>query len=365
MNGRLVHPLTCSSIVLLLIAITGLVSYGQGEPTSYTALNVPAAADAAHGPRAINNSGDIIGIARHFLSAQTMGPSQISRGSGLGGGNYGSASAINDAQEVVGAANTGEAVVPFISTPDGRVDQIPLMPGHKCGQALTINTHGNVAGYSSGPAGVKAFLWMRGGGVYDLGTLPGGSSSKARDLNDSNQAVGTVRTPNGDRAVLWTKAGKARDLGTWPGDSSSEATAINNSGQVVGYSNGPSGTRAFLWTKTTGMRSLGALPGGDFSRALGINDAGEVVGTSASSAGDRAFIWQRGRGLRDLNDVAANDLGVVFMEAHAINNKGEILVMGMPRDEADGSGGTHKHHNGPCAPAPEGTYFLSPSGAVR
>src|ERR1043165_3464837 len=141
MNRRFVHSITGGAVVLLLIAITGLVSNGQSPSSTYTALKVPAAADAAHGPRAVNNSGDVIGIARHFLSAETHGPVENSQASGLGGGNYGSAAAINDAQEVVGAANTNQAVVPFISSSEGKVEQIPLLPGHKCGQALSINKH--------------------------------------------------------------------------------------------------------------------------------------------------------------------------------------------------------------------------------
>ena len=152
-----------------------------------------------------------------------------------------------------------------------------------------------------------------------------------------------------------------RNLGTLPGDTSSEATAINNAGDVVGYSNGPRGVRAFLWSSATGMQNLGVLPGGDFSRALDVNDAGQVVGTSTSSSGERAFVWTRGAGIQDLNDALSNDVGIVFVEAHAINNKGQILVMGMERDEAGMSDQTHAHQHNVCAPAPEATYLLTPA----
>jgi len=368
MRRIFVHPIVSSLLSLMLVAIAGLVSYGQTstQSTAYTAVNVPGAADAAQGPRALNNLGDIIGRASSSLPAQagatiwSRDGSQIDRPSASAGGDFSSACAINDGREIAGAANIGESIVPFVSTPTGGVQRIPLLPGDNCGQAFSINKQGNVAGYSSGPHGVKAFLWTRGTGVQNLGTLPGGSYSRARDINDPNEVVGTARSATGDRAVLWTKAGNVRDLGTLPGDTSSEATAINNAGAVVGYSNGPAGTRAFLWTKATGMQNLGVLPGGDFSRALGINDAGDVVGASTSSSGDRAFLWTRGAGMKDLNDAVSNDAGVDFVEAHAINNKGQILVMAMERHEASMSDQTHANHHSVCAPAPEATYLLIP-----
>jgi probable HAF family extracellular repeat protein len=156
--------------------------------------------------------------------------------------------------------------------------------------------------------------------------------------------------------VLWTKTGDIRDLGTLPGDMSSAASAINNHGDVIGYSKSPRGMRAFVWTRTTGMQDLGVLPGGDSSRAVGINDNGVVVGTSTSPHGPRAFIWMRKGGMRDLNSVVSSTSGLVFAQAHAINNRGQILVMGGP---------THELHGGTeaapqCAPAPPLSLLLTP-----
>ena len=156
---------------------------------------------------------------------------------------------------------------------------------------------------------------------------------------------------------LWPKSGGVRDLGTLPGDTSSEASAINNNGDVVGYSKGPRGMRAFLWTQATGMQDLGMLPGGNSSRALGINDTGVVVGSSTSSSGDRAFIWTKETGMRDLNSAASMTLGVVFVEAHAINNAGQILVMGSPMHESHSSGEAAPQ----CAPAPPSSFLLTPA----
>jgi hypothetical protein len=84
---------------------------------------------------------------------------------------------------------------------------------------------------------------------------------------------------------------------------------------------------------------------------------GAVVGSSTSSSGDRAFIWTKQAGMRDLNSAASVTLGVVFVEAHAINYTGQILVMG--------SNGTHGSHGSveaapQCAPAPPSSFLLTP-----
>ena len=76
------------------------------------------------------------------------------------------------------------------------------------------------------------------------------------------------------------------------------------------------------------MQDLGVLPGGNSSRAFDISDLGYVVGSSTSSSGDHAFIWTKQAGMTDLNNAASAGLGVVFVEAHAINSTGQILVMG-------------------------------------
>jgi probable HAF family extracellular repeat protein len=113
--------------------------------------------------------------------------------------------------------------------------------------------------------------------------------------------------------------------------------------------------RAFLWTQATGMQDLGVLSGANSSRALGINDMGVVVGASTSSSGDRAFIWTKETGMRDLNGAAPVNFDAVFVEAHAINKRGQILVMGIPMHDAHGSESASQ-----CAPAPPLSFLLTP-----
>jgi probable HAF family extracellular repeat protein len=350
------------TVILAMAAGVAICPETFGQATEYVLSQVSAGGV----PWRLNNLGDVVGRTGDSPSGETRATiwNHGNRGrlrskhhlGKLGSGEYSSASGINDAGEVAGQANIAESIVPFVRTATGVLGRIPLLPGDNCGQAFGINKHGHVVGYSSGPNGARAFLWTRKIGVHNLGVLPGGNYSRACDLNDSDEVAGTSGSAAGKRAVLWTKTGDVRDLGTLPGYASSEASAINNNGDVVGYSKGPRGIRAFLWTQATGMQDLGALAGGNSSQALGINDMGVVVGSSTSSSGDRAFIWTKQTGMRDLNDSAAVTSGVVFVEAHAINNTGQILVMGGAMHESHGSGEAALQ----CAPAPPSTFLLTP-----
>jgi hypothetical protein len=66
--------------------------------------------------------------------------------------------------------------------------------------------------------------------------------------------------------------------------------------------------------------------------------------------------------MRDLNTAESTALGVIFIEAHAINKAGEIIVMGKSLEELPLDHTTEHHSEGPCAPAPPATFLLVPSG---
>ena len=63
----------------------------------------------------------------------------------------------------------------------------------------------------------------------------------------------------------------------------------------------------------------------------------------------------------DLNSTVSADLGIVLIEANAINSRGEIIAMGGSAheggmDDIPGSSG-----NQLCAPAPPATFLLTPA----
>ena len=353
------HAILVLAFSVLLAEILS-VQISLAQTATYTVVEITPAGEI---PTRLNNLGDVVGRGGGSGQAQAMswtrGTMQAKRLGALLAGDYSSASAINDAGEIAGFSNTATSVVPFVWSQKGGWQQIPLLAGDNGGQGLAINKSGDIVGYSSGVNGTRAFRWTRTGGICKLGSLPGGNYSRACAINDSAQVVGTSDGPAGRRAVLWTSDGQVRDLGTLPGDIASEATAISNAGDVVGYSKGADGLHAFLWTAATGMQGIGTLPGGNASRALGVNDAGYVVGSSSTSSGDHAFIWSKQDGMTDLNSAASAGLGVVFAEAHAINNAGQILILGKAVPDGDSSRGTvHSMHD--CAVAPASAFLLTP-----
>jgi probable HAF family extracellular repeat protein len=155
----------------------------------------------------------------------------------LPGGNYSSASDINDSDEVVGtsASPIGERAV--LWTTDGNIRDLGTLPGDTSSEASGINNNGNVVGYSKGPRGMRAFLWTEASGMQDLGVLPGGDSSRALGINDMGTVVGSSTSSSGDRAFIWTKESGMMDLNSAasvpPGVVFVEAHAINSSGNIL------------------------------------------------------------------------------------------------------------------------------------
>src|SRR6266496_6128201 len=176
------------SVVTVALSLTiGMVTCCDtfGQTIEYTVSELSTGI-----PSLLNNFGDVAGKGGDSPSGETLAiiwnrgnhrhPKHLGK---LHGGEYSSASGINDAGEVAGDANTAESVVPFVGTPQGVLGRIPLLPGDNCGQASGINKHGHVVGYSSGANGARGFLWTRRTGVRDLGILPGGNYSSASDIN--------------------------------------------------------------------------------------------------------------------------------------------------------------------------------------
>jgi probable HAF family extracellular repeat protein len=160
---------------------------------------------------------------------------------------------------------------------EGRIQELPLLPGDTSGSATAINDHGQIVGIT---------------GICD-------------------QAIGRFSAIH---AVLW-EDGEVTDIGNLGGVAWHTPNAINLHGEIVGFSNfsaadgGSYHPHAFLWTESGGIVDLGTLPlpFNDNSDAWGINNWGQAVGRSCDADGNcHAFLWQDGA-MRDLNELGNED----------------------------------------------------------
>jgi len=241
----------------------------------------------------------------------------------LAGGNNANAIDLNNQGQIVGLAEnstsdptcvtggTAFQVLRFEAVrwaPDGRIQELPPLPGETVGWATGIDA------------------WGEGGGSSGL---------------CSNTAYLTPFGPFAPHAVIWDRNGSPTDLGHLEGTPAgiyNVATSINDRGDVVGWACvGPDTNpatcieHAFLWSRETGMQDLGLYPG---SIANGppcchtINNKGQVVGTAIdANYNETALVWQ-GKVPVDLNTLIPQNTGWHLECAQGINDAGEIVGFG-------------------------------------
>lgn len=254
----------------------------------------------------------------------------------------------------------------------GVVTPLPTLGGNNA-QTTTGNNRGQVVGFaenadpdpscaSATPGQVldyEAVLWEPNGKIHELPPLPGDTVGFALSINNRDEAVGSsgtcANTPLfplaiGPHAVLWRK-GSPIDLGSLGGKKNNTATAINDGGEVVGASNlrGDEITHTFLWTQERGMKDLGTV-GADISSLPAamnaINNKAQVVGTSCAVADPvkglfsgqcRAYLWHQNV-MKDLNDLIRADGNpdqLYLFLAFGINDAGKIAGWAVEKSTGD------------------------------
>jgi probable HAF family extracellular repeat protein len=211
--------------------------------------------------------------------------------------------------------------------------------------ALRINERGQIAGNSyinSDPSdfcGLRTggFLWEH-GKMANLGGF-GGTCTTVSDMNNRGQIVGgsLLAGDQAQHSFLWQN-GKMTDLGTLGGNFAS-AVAINEAGDVVGFQTLPANDSIFhaaLW-KRGSIFDIGALQTVGCSLATSVNSHLQAVGinTSDCSFDDpslRAIISYGGGPAIDLNTLIPADSGVQLRNASIINERGEIVAVGVYPD---------------------------------
>lgn len=218
-------------------------------------------------------------------------------------GNNGTAQQANNRKEMAGVSEN-TLLDPTCSSPtlqqrpvvwkNGEVYELTLLSGDLNGVTTGINEYQQIVGFAgTGQCANEFFhamLWEN-GTPTDLGNLGGINNNQAQFINNRRQVVG-LSDLSGDltgHAFLW-QDGVMADLGTLPGDTSSAGFAISDRGPIVGQScDANVNCRAFLWQDGV-MTDLNALTSSDSPLylvvAYGINSRGDITGLGITSTGE-------------------------------------------------------------------------------
>lgn len=257
----------------------------------------------------INEGGEVVGSAN--VGGQThavLWDGGVMTDLGTLGGPASSAGGLNDAGQVVGWSRVSSANF----TTDAFLWENGVMTGLgllRQASASAINDAGQIVGAFNRdpvpPSQVEtrwAFLWEDG---VPRSLFQGFAAA----INETGVVAGAWESTRGyPVAAIWDAANGPRELGVLPGGVFSEAYGLNASGHVVGWSESFNGNNAFLWDGSQ-MIDLGGGVAAD------INDAGTIVGGSS--------IWVNGV-RSELNNLVVENLGLNIVGANAINEAGQI-----------------------------------------
>jgi probable HAF family extracellular repeat protein len=314
------------NILIALATAAFIVGSAAAQEYTVTDLGKVATSSVAH---AMNSSGQIVGaiggahgdnlIAFFWPNhgGKPIGRPQHS--------DYSEAFGINDAGQVVGAANLQDGMRGFTWSNGNNLTLLNPLAGDSSSAAYALNNAGTAAGFSSGPHGTEAVIW-RNDLPQTLVANSTNATSEALAINANGSVVGFLGEGSQQRGFIWSTNG-LHELLPIPGDDSSQALAVNQSEQAAGISMSNGLSRATLWDQN-GVHNLGILQSGNHSEAFGINNAQFVVGSSGSSLGRHAFLWTPQNGMQDLNNLIPPNSDVVLSAAVAINDAGQIVAVG-------------------------------------
>ncbi len=282
---------------------------------------------------------------------------------------------LNDAGWVVGVSST----TPGTGTTDdrpllffdqdanhanspGEMHELNLNPGATLGKALRVNNANQVL--IDGDTGLyRADISLTAGVVSEPSARSLVSATASfPDMNDS----GEVSYISGNAGFVWRDLdgddfADANEIAQIPfmdaTITNSTVFGINNAGQVVGtMRNSQARDIGFIWTDIDGDNivdwddnnangffeanetsnevlrfhgdhgGIGSTAGNTF--VFDINDSGMAVGGYFDSSGRRAFVYDPLSGMRFLDDLIDVSFPLDLREADAINNLGQIAVVG-------------------------------------
>jgi probable HAF family extracellular repeat protein len=263
---------------------------------------------------------------------------------------------VNDRGQILAAIvnPASEDLEKHFIEPDGK--KTPLSEEFSSFMPQAINNRGQILGetWTSGNARGQPVIWSATDGFHKLEGL-GGANIKVESLNDAGVVVGASGAslaPVMD-AFVWSATEGTSLLPRGPRVHTQEAFDINDRGDIVGWSSG--GVSAFLRTASGEVLSLGTIEWVGSSFALGCNNRRQVVGYSSigklraqfkraayelnkrfsqslifftsPEVRNRAFLWEDGQ-MHDLNRFIPSGSGWILIQAHSINDAGQIVGWG-------------------------------------
>lgn len=271
------------------------------------------------------------------LTAPLHGQFYVVTDLGTLGGANGMAYAINNHEQIVGAAQTAMGTYHAFLFDGGRMIDLGTMGGSNS-WAYGINAMGWMVGAAELPmANIHAFLCtnaLTSPMMADLGTL-GGSNSAAWMINVHGDTVGWAAMANGSHHAFFmtnSSMGEMMDLGT-AGGTNSEAYCINSNRMVAGYammSNGTMqpilSTNAMLGSSsmiTMGMGGMGASGGQTWS----IDDMGNTAGMAQMPGGNYHAVVSGSGGMMGRMNVDLGTLGGTNSIAYCLTHAGTVVGM--------------------------------------
>lgn len=267
---------------------------------------------------------------------------------------------IDDRGRVVGTANNtdpdtvngGQQNHAFLWD-HGTMRDLGSVPGTINSEGWAVNNRAQVVGWSynlppdfvdpaANPFNSFPFVWQD--GVMTALPMPAMTNGFAGAINASGLIAGNAFDGATLHAMVWqqdqTGAYVPLDLGFPAGTFRSSLRGVNNQGDVVGDARLIGGPGHAFWWQPDGhggyvARDLGTL-GGFGSGALDINNRDQIVGRSRSAGGaQHAFLYDT-TGMHDLNDLIPTGSGWVLDTARGINDRGQIVGVGIHNGEFHG-----------------------------
>ena len=277
----------------------------------------------------VNNSGTVVGRAikpggayRPFIfyrgdsamTEMTSVPGTLSWALGVG-----------NSDKVVGSYSSGSTRHAFLWS-SGTVTELGNLSGdlsQDWAAANNVNNGGLIVGDDLSPAGSGEKGFYYDGAMHEIGplvldgfTLP---FCHGIDINDAGLVVGNCHSFGWARAVRYDPAsGTVSDLGSLVAGENTASSSVNGVGQI----DGTSGAEEVVWQGGT-VFDLGPRLGD--TGGVDISDNGAIVANQGSGAAQRGLILTGGQ-LYVLNDLIDPTSGYTILEAHGINNIGEVAA---------------------------------------